>query len=56
MCFNGAKSWALGWYEDDHDTMIPNAGERTCEGKFLAVDDYVNSKFDPNTHTSILYA
>jgi hypothetical protein len=35
--------------------MIPNAGERAWEGKFLAFVDYVNSKFDPNTHTGILY-
>ena len=45
MCFNGAKSWYLGWYSDRHVTvtldMLP------WRGKLVGIDDYLNDQI-PN--------
>lgn len=42
MCFNGAKSWYFGWYEDRHIEINPSSG--SWEGKLVGVDDYVMKK------------
>jgi hypothetical protein len=40
MCFNPAKSWQLGWYEDQSIEWNPNDG--TFVGTLVGVDDYGN--------------
>jgi hypothetical protein len=51
MCFNGPKSWALGWYSEGHVTANPGS----WQGKLVGVDDIVKANgFDEAVHTSIL--
>jgi hypothetical protein len=51
MCFNGPKSWALGWYSEGHVTASPG----NWQGKLVGVDDIVKANgFDKAVHTSIL--
>lgn len=42
MCFNGAKSWYLGWYGDKHisitQSMLP------WRGKLVGINDYLNGE------------
>jgi hypothetical protein len=38
MCFNAAKSWQLGWYDDKSKTVTPDAGSFT--GDLSAFVDY----------------
>jgi len=40
MCFNGPKSWALGWYSDRHTNID---GKNEWEGYLVGIDDYENS-------------
>lgn len=42
MCFNGQKSWYLGWYSDRHETVHPESA--SWIGKLAGVDDYVNDR------------
>lgn len=39
QCFNGAKSWYLGWYADRHSTASPT--NAAWEGLLAGVHDYV---------------
>lgn len=45
MCFNGAKSWYLGWYNDDekqgHQLVRPLEG--SWSGKLTGINDYIHS-------------
>lgn len=45
MCFNGAKSWRLGWYSDRHALVNPNNNEEWV-GALVGVADYGNSNID----------
>lgn len=42
ICFNGAKSWYLGWYSDKHvaitQAMLP------WRGKLVGIDDYLSGQ------------
>lgn len=38
-CFNGAKSWRLGWYEDRHAVVRPRK-DGSWKGKLVGVSDY----------------
>jgi len=49
MCYNGAKSWHLGWYDDRHITIDPTAGY-SWEGKLAGIDDYLNGQTIQNEH------
>ena len=53
MCFNGVKSWALGWYRDkstsiDLDTNNQNS---SWNGKLVGVTDYISAT--PNEHVIV---
>jgi len=41
VCFNGAKSWTLGWYQDKHVTFT--AVDQKWEGKLIGQVDYPTS-------------
>lgn len=40
MCFNGAKSWYIGWYNDRHIEITPS---NSWAGRLAAVDDYTST-------------
>lgn len=42
-CFNGPKSWDLGWYSDRHVTFDPLGTRWFFGGNFVGVADYDNS-------------
>jgi len=42
LCFNGQKSWYLGWYEDRHHTVTPETN--SWVGKIAGIDDYLNGQ------------
>jgi hypothetical protein len=44
MCFNGVKSWLLGWYSDRHKTFDPLTGGNLVGTKMAALDDYLTGK------------
>ena len=45
QCFNGAKSWWLGWYSDGHVTVdTESLSYPSFEGKLIGVDDYKKGK------------
>jgi hypothetical protein len=57
MCFNGAKSWWLGWYsetgKEGHEEVSPAVN--SWEGKLVGIDDYItNNGFDDSNHRVIL--
>ena len=41
-CFNGAKSWQLGWYSDGHESIssMPVNGKREYEGRLIGAAEY----------------
>ena len=41
-CFNGAKSWQLGWYFDGHESIMsmPVNGKREYEGRLIGAAEY----------------
>jgi len=43
-CFNGAKSWQLGWYEKGHVTITPSSP--TFKGKLIGVVNYKKLESD----------
>lgn len=51
MCFNGAKSWYLGWYSDRHVAINPRNGP--WNGKLVGIDDYLNEQTSRNEHTVV---
>ena len=53
LCYNAAKSWFLGWYDDAHQQVSTND---YWEGKLVAIPDFVESGFgDPkNAYRSIV--
>ena len=42
MCFNTAKNWELGWYEDKHEIVNP-LNTNFWEGDLIGYSDYQNS-------------
>jgi hypothetical protein len=50
MCFNGAKSWWLGWYSDPGKEGHVTISSESWEGKLVGIDDYVNNKFVNGEH------
>eukprot|EP00980_Cylindrotheca_fusiformis_P018249 scaffold5930_cov177-Cylindrotheca_fusiformis.AAC.4 len=40
LCFNSAKSWQLGWYEDKAVTVTPKASDASFSIKLGAIADY----------------
>lgn len=48
MCFNGAKSWYLGWYSSRHVTINP--ATKYYHGKLVGVNDYVRGLTVKNKH------
>ena len=42
MCFNTAKNWQLGWYEDKHTTINP-VNDGFWQGQLIGYVDYMNS-------------
>mmetsp|Transcript_3617 Transcript_3617/g.5403 ORF Transcript_3617/g.5403 Transcript_3617/m.5403 type:complete len:672 (-) Transcript_3617:219-2234(-) len=55
MCYNGAKNWQLGWYEEDGDKidLDPNNrdGDDNWTGTLVGVSDYRNN---PNGHAIVI--
>lgn len=49
-CFNGPKSWQLGWYQSGHTTVTPG----NWDGLLVGVDDYNKGNFDSSIHSSIV--
>lgn len=41
MCFNAAKSWKLGWYEDKAVIVSPSTSSRS--GRLIGISDYDHS-------------
>ena len=48
QCFNGAKSWFLGWYADRHKTVIPTTS--SWDGLVAGVNDYVQGQTTAGVH------
>jgi len=42
MCYNTAKNWQLGWYEDKHTTVNP-LNDGFWQGQLIGYVDYMNS-------------
>jgi hypothetical protein len=42
VCFNGPKSWRLGWFEEQHRHTF-GADNNKWEGKLIGQVDYPNS-------------
>lgn len=46
MCFNAAKSWFLGWYNEEgkngHELILPELGN--WEGRLTGIDAYLNNE------------
>jgi hypothetical protein len=51
QCFNGAKSYFLGWY-DEFATLI-NPSSASWRGAMVGVDDFVTSQAVLGTHTVV---
>lgn len=51
-CFNGAKSWYFGWYEDRHTSQTPS--KRSMNIKLVGIDDYLKGETTSKEHTVIL--
>lgn len=47
MCFNGAKSFYLGWYSDRHVTINPS---NAWSGRLAGVDEYVKGNTVQGAH------
>ena len=45
MCFNAAKTWQIGWYDDRKATVDPLDGAWT--GKIIGVADYMKNSLFP---------
>jgi len=44
MCFNGAKSWQLGWYNDKNlDLVLTSSSSSSWTGRLVGVVDYNNA-------------
>ncbi len=41
MCFNAAKSWQLGWYDDKAVIVSPSSS--SWSGRMMGISDYSNS-------------
>ena len=47
MCFNAAKSWQSGWFDDKSLTIFPNDDAGTCfSGELYGLDSYTSSPAD----------
>merc|ERR1719343_558720 len=46
MCFNGAKSFIMGWYSDGHVTV--NSQFTSFSGKLIGIDDYDQGNLGEN--------
>jgi hypothetical protein len=64
QCFNAAKSWFLGWYNDRHITVTPTIS--SWDGLVAGIDDYLKGqttegkhyvlvKFEDTTNSTDLY-
>lgn len=47
MCFNGAKSWYLGWYQNRHVSINPN---NPWHGKLVGIQDYLDDQTSRGAH------
>jgi hypothetical protein len=44
MCFNGAKSWQLGWYSSKHAELLNfNTPGKSWSGQLVGIADYGNN-------------
>jgi hypothetical protein len=48
QCFNGAKSWFLGWYADRHITL--NTAISSWQGLVVGIDDYAKGQTTGGEH------
>ena len=48
MCFNGVKSWQLGWYEDASKTFDTNVDGGLWSGQLVGVAGYNNGGLADN--------
>ena len=47
MCFNGAKSWVLGWYNDKSRSIdLDPASQESWTGRLVGVTDYLDAVAD----------
>jgi hypothetical protein len=50
MCFNGAKSWYLGWYTEGHqvvdETFVESDESLERQVQLVGIDDYNRDLFD----------
>jgi len=53
VCFNGAKSWQSGWYQNDSVEVDVLAGE-IFDGKIIGIDDYVKNQYTSGIHSVVL--
>mmetsp|Transcript_28792 Transcript_28792/g.40481 ORF Transcript_28792/g.40481 Transcript_28792/m.40481 type:complete len:590 (-) Transcript_28792:1954-3723(-) len=51
MCFNGPKSWQLGWYKAKHVSVNPL--EQDWEGQIVGIADYGAILNSPNYHVIV---
>ena len=59
MCFNAAKSWYSGWYNDPEreghvDVSHFDAPGQWWNGDLVGLDDYLTGNFDPADHGLLL--
>lgn len=52
QCFNGAKSWFLGWYTDHHLTITPT--NYSWNLSVAGIDDYVQGQTQQGVHYVIV--
>ena len=52
MCFNGAKSWYFGFYDDRHYDIQPSVS--TGNVHLVGIDDYVNGKTNADEHAVVM--
>ena len=53
ICFNGAKSWSFGWFEDD-SLAVDVVSNQNFDGLLVGVDDYANDRYTSNRHYVVL--
>merc|ERR1712151_1158126 len=49
MCFNGAKSWKLGWYSDGHMSIdTESSSNPSFSGSLIGINDYSKNNLSSN--------
>ena len=53
LCFNGAQSKSLGWYEEDSVHIVPSLGH-AFHGALVGVADWSSKNYEPGEHHIVL--